>query len=335
MAKLMMALRTGSSQDAPVSIARPSEYVIEVFGEVFVTGAAQKFIWYPDFISFFPLGRSGNHWTEIYASDILELQPETVRAIAVPFTIKFDFEPILVSNEGEGSPFYIDRMGNYQLLFEARYLTVDEASRIAGFDWYTSGMTEDLRRSAPELIRLTFIPTTEFLEPQILRADPGFNPPQTLSLNPSYEKPPYRTDIPLVLSSHVTPETLEFVDIFEQTLQEFYQIERPHARICRGSAFGDPEDPIWAEVIDIPSVFPFAISIKRDGTIALGLVAWGNLGHIHHIIWQLEHSDEAGFLWNTHDPEMIRRDAEGLQQLLLLLKEKAKIHFQPRLESDS
>ncbi|NJO50260.1 MAG: hypothetical protein HC840_13395 [Leptolyngbyaceae cyanobacterium RM2_2_4] len=332
MAKLMMALRIGGNQDAVICVSRPLNYIGSIFGEVFDTGLAQKFIWYPDFILFFPPGRLGNYWTEIYASDTLELQPETVRAIAVPFTIEFDFEPILVSNKGdEGSPFYINRMGNYQLLFEARYLTVDEASRIAGFDWYTSEMTEDLRISAPELIRLTFIPTAEFLEPQILRAEAGFNPPQTLSLNDSYEEPPYRTDIPLVLSSHVTPETLEFVDIFEQTLQEFYQIERPHARICRGSAFGDPEDPIWAEVIDIPLVFPFAISIQRDGTIALGLVAWGNLGHIHHIIWQLEHSDEAGFLWNSHDPEMIRRDAESLQQLLLLLKEKAKIHFQPRL----
>jgi hypothetical protein len=331
MAKLMMALRTGGSRNASINISRPSEYVREVIGEVFATGIAQKFIWYPDFIIFFPLGRSGNHWTEIYASDTLELQPETVRAIAVPFTTKSEFEPIIVCDAGGGYPtLYISGKGNYQLLFETRYLTVDEASKLHGFDEYTSEISNNLQ-SAAELIRLTFVPTAELLEPQILRAEPGFNPPQTLSLNSSYEVPPYRKDIPLVLSSHVTPETLEFVDIFEQTLQEFYQIERPHARICRGSAFGDPEDPIWAEVIDIPSVFPFAISIKRDGTIALGLVAWGNLGHIHHIIWQLEHSDEAGFLWNTHDPEMIRRDAENLQQLLLLLKEKAKIHFQPRL----
>ncbi|MBD2001293.1 hypothetical protein H6G00_32665 [Leptolyngbya sp. FACHB-541] len=266
---------------------------------------------------------------------MLELQPETVRAIAVPFTIRPEFEPIIVCDAGNGYPTLdISGKGHYQLLFETRYLTVDEASRLNGFDEYTSEIS-DSPQSAPELIRLTFIPTAEFPEPQILRAELGFNPPETLSLNPSYEEPPYRTDIPVVLSSHVTPETLEFVDIFEQTLQEFYQIERPHAQICRGSAFGNPEDPIWAEVIDIPSVFPFAISIKRDGTITLGLVAWGRFNHIHHIIWQLEHTDEAGFLWNTHDPEMIRRDAEGLQQLLLLLKEKAKIHFQPCLESDS
>ncbi|MBD2058861.1 hypothetical protein H6F88_23135 [Oculatella sp. FACHB-28] len=331
MAKLMMALKTGGSRNALISVSRPSDYVRDVFWEVFVTGAAQKFIWFPDFILFFPLRRSGNYWTEIYASDTLELQPETVRAIAVPFTIESEFERIIVSDRGYESP-AVDNQGegSYQLLFEARYLTVDEANRLNGFDWYTSEISKGSQMSAPELIRLTFIPTADLLEPQILRAEAGFNPPQTLSLNHSYQEPPRRTDIPFVLSAHITPETLEFIYIFEQTLQEFYQIERPHARICRGSAFGDPEDPIWAEVIDIPSVFPFAISIKRDETITLGLVAWGRFGQIHHVIWQLEHTSEEGFSWNTYNCGMIRCDAEDLQQLLLLLKEKAKIHFQPR-----
>jgi len=188
----MMALRIGGTQDAAICISRPSDYIGSIFGEVFDIGFAQKFIWYPDFVLFFPPGCLGSYWTEIYASDTLELQPETIRAIVVPFTIRSEFEPVIISNKGDGdSTLYINGEGNYQLLFEARYLTIDEAGRLAGFDWYTSQISENPRTSAPELIRFTFIPTVEFPEPQILRAEAGFNPPQTLSLNPLYEEPPY------------------------------------------------------------------------------------------------------------------------------------------------
>lgn len=329
MAKLMTALKIGGNRDAIVCVSRPRESVGSIFGEVFEIGLAQKFIWYPDLVLFFPPGRLGDYWTEIYTSATLELQPETVQAIVVPFTIRSDFEPFIVSNKcdnDENSALYT-KAGNYQLLFEARYLTVGEATKLAGFDEYTFDRGTDPRTSAPELIRLTLIPTDELLEPQILRADPGFNPPQTLSLNSVYEEPPDRTDIPLVLSSHVTPATLEFVDIIEQTLQEFYQIERPHLQLRRGAAFGDPEDLLWAEALDLLSVPPFAISIKRDGSITLGQIEWGRYGQIHHVVWQLEHTIEAGFSWSMYDVGLIRCDAEDLQRLLLVLQEKTKRHF--------
>jgi hypothetical protein len=334
MAKLVMSLEISGNQDAAICISRPSEYIGAIFGEVFETGFAQKFIWYPELVLFFPPGRLGSYWTEIYISDTLELQSETIRAIVVPFTTRSEFEPLLVSNKcDEGSVFYLGREGNYQLLFEARYLTINEASRLAGFNWYTSEMSENPRKSAPELIRFTFIPSVEFSEPQILRAEAGFNPPHTLSLNPAYEEPPnsHRTDVPLILSSYVIPLTLEFVGICEQTLQEFYRIERPRAQIRRASAFGDPENPVWADFFDISSVHPFSISIERDGSITLGEIAWDGFGEIHHIIWQLKHTGEKGFSWEAYYPSLVRRDAEELQQLLLLLKEKAKIHFQSNL----
>ena len=184
MAKLVMALRIGGNQDAIVCISRPSEYVGSIYGEVFEIGLAQKFIWYPERVLFFPPGHSGSYWTEIYVSDTLELQPETIRAIIVPFISRSESEPLLVSNKGdEGSLFYLGREGNYQLLFEARYLTLDEAVKLDGFDWYTSETSKSPQISAPQLIRFTFVPTIEFSEPQILRAEAGFSPPYTLSLN--------------------------------------------------------------------------------------------------------------------------------------------------------
>lgn len=311
-----MALGIGGNRDAIICISRPSEYTGSIFGEIFEVGFAQKFIWYPELVLFFPPGLSGVYWTEIYISDTLELQPETIRAVTVPFTIRSEFEPLLVSNKGDGdSVFYLGKEGNYQLLFEARYLTIKEANRLAGFDWYTSEMSENPQTSAPELIRFTFIPAAEFSEPQILRAEAGFNPPYILSLNPAYEESFHspQTNVPLILSLHVTPLTLEFVGVCEQTLQDFYQIERPHAQVRRASAFGDPEDPVWADFFDIPLASPFSISIKRDGSITLGQIAWGSFGEIHHIIWQLKYTVEKGFLWETYYPRLVRRDAKELQ----------------------
>lgn len=329
----MMALGIGGNQDAMICLSHPSDSIRSIVGEVFEIGLAQKFIWYPELVLFFPPGRLGSYWTEIYLSDTLELQPDTLRAIVVPYTTRSASAPLLVSNKLDGEAIlYLDREGHYQLLFEARYLTITEASKLVGFDWYTSEVSEDLQISAPELIRLTFIPTVDFPEPQILRAEADFNPPQILSLNAAYEEPPHhRTDIPLVLSSHATPHTLEFVGICEQTLQEFYQIKRPLAQIRRASAFGDVEQPVWAEFLSIPSVQPFAIGMKRDGSITLGAIAWGRFGQIHHLIWQLELIGENDFSWETYQPGLIRRDAEALQQLLLLLRERAKLHFQSDL----
>ena len=87
MAKLLMACGIGGNRDAIICISHPSKYIGSVYGEAFDVGLAQKFIWYPEFVIYFPPGRSGSYWAEIYISDTLELQPETIRAIAVPFTL--------------------------------------------------------------------------------------------------------------------------------------------------------------------------------------------------------------------------------------------------------
>ena len=46
-------------------------------------------------------------------------------------------------------------------------------------------------------------------------------------------------------------------------------------------------------------------------------------------IWQLEHTTEGEFSWSDlYNAGLIRQDAETLQQLLIILEEKAKVHFQ-------
>ena len=71
-----------------------------------------------------------------------------------------------------------------------------------------------------------------------------------------------------------------------------------------------------------------SISIERDGRITLGSLLWGGRDRMLKI-WQLEHTSAGAFAWcYIYDAGLIHKDAETLQQLLLVLEEKAKIHFQ-------
>lgn len=331
----MMSLKLGGTQDPIIYVAHPSEYLRTIFGEAFDIGLAQKFIWYPGFVLFFPPGRLGSYWVEIYTSSKLEIQAETIRAIAVPFTVSSFNRVSVACKDDLRATLYINE-GNYQLLFEARYLTADEASQLAGFDWYNDMRDENLQKFAPELIRITFIPAVKLLKAQILRAESGFNPPQNLYLNSSYKKPSYQTDVPLVTSSHLPPVTLEFISIAENTLREFYKTNRIYFQIHRESLFGSPDNSLWIDVYNIPPILnpwesSLSISINRNGHIAIGGILWEEYRALLKI-WQLELTSEGEFSWfYLYEPGLIHQDAAKLQQLLLILEEKAKIHFQSTL----
>ena len=87
--------------------------------------------------------------------------------------------------------------------------------------------------------------------------------------------------------------------IAEQTLREFYQTNRIHFKIHRESAFGDPDNPVWIDVYNIPPKFDpwkasLSISIEREGRITLGGIEWEDyVGMLK--IWQLEHIGEGKF----------------------------------------
>ena len=323
MPKLFMSMYIGSSLARTIGVSHPPEQLATYTPEAWDIGFAQGFIWYPHYVLFFPPGELGSYWVEIYISDTLELQPETIRAIAVPFSVPKVNKIFISGSDDLGTPVSIGR-GNYQLLFETRYMTVDDAS------WDMDEPDEDPPDLAPEVIRFTFIPTDELPEPKFFRSEPGFNPPQNLSVNPFIEIPE-NACVRLAPPSHVTPAMLEFVSIAEQTLREFYQRDRIYCRIRGEAVLGKPEDPLWVAIYSAPAPVPelwhphLWISIESDGSIALGAVSWGNYGAQCH--WRLQHTDE-GFLWfDANKCGLIRRDAETLQELLLVLKQKARRHF--------
>ncbi len=331
MSKLLMALKVGSVCGRTIGVSHPPEELATYTREAWDIGFAQGFIWYPHYVLFFPPVSLGSYWVEIYTCDPLRLQPETIRAIAVPFTVPKANRIYISGGDDLGTAISIAQ-GSYQLLFETRYMSVDDASTLAEFDWYTDEPLESPPDLAPELIRLTFIPKVELPEPKFLRSEPDFNPPANLSLNPFVEIRE-KACVRLAPPSHVTPAMLEFVTIAEQTLRKFYQSDRLRCWLRGEAILGKPEEPLWVAIYGTPPTPNLKlwqphlwISIESNGSIALGGVSWGNYGA--NCLWRLQHTDEGKFLWfDANKCGLIRHDAETLQQLLLILQEEARAHF--------
>lgn len=137
----------------------------------------QGFVWHPNFVGFEIRNQIGSCIVEIHISNHLELESNTERAIVVPYYVS-DENYFYLSDEN--SEVRIDlKSGQYQLLYQNRYLTDSEIESSGEFE-DVFDPKEDPDSFRPELCLLTFIPTTEVIEPQILRREPGFNPPSEL-----------------------------------------------------------------------------------------------------------------------------------------------------------
>ena len=144
--------------------------------EAIIAYTKQGFFWYPNCVGFETRGEIGGCWVIIYISDHLELEPDTERAIVIPYRVTSGHFEI----SGEESEVRINiESGQYQLLYQNRRLSNREIENLGVFeDEFVP--EEDPDSFRPELCLLTFIPATEVIEPQILRREPGFNPPSEL-----------------------------------------------------------------------------------------------------------------------------------------------------------
>ena len=137
----------------------------------------QGFVWHPNFVGFETRGEIGGGWVRVYVSNNLELEAEIERAIVVPYFVSSE-NYFYLSDDDSGQCVELES-SQYQLLYQNRYLRNDEIEILGEFEDEFEP-EEDPDSFRPELCLLTFIPTTEEIEPQILRHEPGFNPPSEL-----------------------------------------------------------------------------------------------------------------------------------------------------------
>lgn len=121
---------------------------------------AQGFAWRPGSVSFGTLVDSYPLYVEVQQATGVELRPETVRAIVVPFFVS-PAGHVGLSDMGNDVSTAIPP-GPYALVFETGYVSND----IEDGTW----------------VRLSFIPQSN-VEPAILRVDEGLNPPDILDMH--------------------------------------------------------------------------------------------------------------------------------------------------------
>lgn len=120
---------------------------------------AQGFTWRSNTVSFGTLVDIGRLVVEIWRVTAFELCPLSTRAIVVPFTVPSSGKVGVSDMAEEGTA--ILPPGPYALVFETGFLTDNPEDGT----W----------------VRLSFVPQ-ESVEPAILRADVGLNPPEILDM---------------------------------------------------------------------------------------------------------------------------------------------------------
>jgi hypothetical protein len=126
---------------------------------------AQGYTLFPNRVEFYPLSNAPRISLEAWCAGKINLHPDSVRAIAVPFEVLQDGSGAFIP-DGQGSGYELARTlapGSYTLVFETRlrdnseYLSAPHCQENISLD------------STEEYCCLTFIPTNQPIIPEILR----------------------------------------------------------------------------------------------------------------------------------------------------------------------
>lgn len=163
-----------SSQTHEYDYIKQQEYHKQEFNQLLKQG----FIWYPDFIAFDTIGDLERYWVKIAVSETLEIDSVVAEnknsrganrasAIVLPFLIE-EQDRVYVFGDYEDDIIlsFTLSAGHYQLLFQNRNFTREEIEAEPNFD--CQDLDYDDWDDDLELCLLTFIPTKEAIEPEII-----------------------------------------------------------------------------------------------------------------------------------------------------------------------
>ena len=131
---------------------------------------SQGFVWYPDFIAFDMLGEERDYWVKLAVNETLEVNQTLIEneqsVIVLPFQANKGDRLHIFGEEDELVLSFTLPVGYYQLLFQNRLFTREEIE--ASPNNNCQDLDYDECDYIPELCQLTFIPTKEVVEPEIL-----------------------------------------------------------------------------------------------------------------------------------------------------------------------
>jgi hypothetical protein len=136
---------------------------------------AQGFVWYSDFVAFAGIGHLYAYWLKVYLADSLKFRPNIARAILVPFTVP-EGGQLFAGSHMDLPPSFQIAPGEYKLLFETRFLTDEEIRSSKRYEFFLEDLDNPdmgvMEEDRPEMCFLTFIPTADPVEPQIIYPTP-------------------------------------------------------------------------------------------------------------------------------------------------------------------
>ena len=133
---------------------------------------SQGFVWYPDFIAFDMLGEERNYWVKLAINETLSVNQTLIEneqsVIVLPFQANKGDRLYLFGEEDDLVLSFTLPVGHYKLLFQNRLFTREEIEASSNNNCQDLDYDYDECDYIPELCQLTFIPTQEVVEPEIL-----------------------------------------------------------------------------------------------------------------------------------------------------------------------
>lgn len=142
--------------------------------------AKQNFAWHPGYFACLAPAQIRGYYVKLFLGDQICVDPLSSFALVLPFS-KTDEDQVQVSALSI-IPFDLPS-GNYQVLYEFRYIRPSELIDYADHEDFKSLLDNNSSRSenqdpsedyfnCPGLCYFTFVPTTETIEPKILKGTP-------------------------------------------------------------------------------------------------------------------------------------------------------------------
>lgn len=142
----------------------------------------QGFVWYRDFVAFKMLAQDRSYWVKLAVSETLEIDQTLIKneenrenvngesVIVLPFQVVDKDRLYVFGGDNDIILSFTLPVGNYKLLFQNRLFTKEEIEANPNNDYQDLEYDDDCDY-IPELCMLTFIPTKEAIEPEILMYD--------------------------------------------------------------------------------------------------------------------------------------------------------------------
>ncbi|NEQ46301.1 MAG: hypothetical protein F6K00_23260 [Leptolyngbya sp. SIOISBB] len=131
---------------------------------------SQRFVCFPEAVTFFPIGESVVFWVELSIENSFEVHPDSEFAVMLPF--KNSKESIFLGggDEGELTEIANVSVGHYLLIYQERYMKQAEIEQLSFADLPSVETERGLGSFGPKICEITLVQTSTTPEAKVLKS---------------------------------------------------------------------------------------------------------------------------------------------------------------------